>query len=148
MNAQLCADLTEGRFISAWVGELDARERSLKSFSCGQGPLLYYRAAAGTCETLETDTVPLGCLDDLEVVLRDAIRMEPGDIFVALSDGVIDAESVRGERFGTGARDRPRHDQVQGLGRGAGDGTAAGADRLHGGASPDDDRTVVLIKCG
>jgi len=27
--------------------------------------------------------------------------MEPGDVFVVLSDGVIDAESATGERFGT-----------------------------------------------
>src|SRR6185436_1466089 len=50
LNAQLCADLTEGRFVTAWVGVLDARERTLRSFSCGQGPLLFYRAAAQACE--------------------------------------------------------------------------------------------------
>ena len=101
LNAQLCADLREGRFVSAWLGLLDASEQTLTGFSCGQGPLLYYRAAAGTCVILETDTVPFGCLEDLEVELRAPIRMEPGDIFVALSDGVVDAERLGGERFGT-----------------------------------------------
>jgi len=101
LNAQLCADLREGRFVSAWLGLLDASEQTLTGFSCGQGPLLYYRAAEGTCATLETDTVPFGCLEDLEVELRAPIRMEPGDIFVALSDGVVDAERLGGERFGT-----------------------------------------------
>ena len=47
LNAQLCADLTEGRFVSAWLGLLDADEQTLTGFSCGQGPLLYYRAAQG-----------------------------------------------------------------------------------------------------
>ncbi len=102
LNAQLCADLTEGRFVSAWLGLLDATEQTLTGFSCGQGPLLYYRAAEGTCAALETDTVPFGCIEDLEVELRAPIRMEPGDIFVALSDGVVDAERMGGERFGTG----------------------------------------------
>jgi phosphoserine phosphatase len=101
LNAQLCADLTEGRFITAWLGELDARERTLTGFSCGQGPLLYYRAADETCRALETDAVPLGCFDDLEVSLRAPMRMEPGDIFVALSDGVVEAENPDGELFGT-----------------------------------------------
>ena len=148
LNAQLCADLTEGRFISAWVGELDARARTLKSFSCGQGPLLCYRAAAGTCETLETDTVPLGCLDDLEVVLRDAIRMEPGDIFVALSDGVIDAESVRGERFGTARVIDLITNGCKGSAAELATALRQALTAFTGGASPDDDRTVVLIKCG
>lgn len=102
LNAQLCADLTEGRFVSAWLGLLDAPEHTLTGFSCGQGPLLYYRAAEGTCAVLETDTMPFGCIEDLEVTLRAPIRMEPGDIFVVLSDGVIDAERLDGERFGTG----------------------------------------------
>ena len=106
LNAQLCADLTEGRFVSAGLGLLDATEQTLTGFSCGQGPLLYYRAAEGACATLETDTVPFGCIEDLEVALRPPIRMERGDIFVALSDGVVDAERMDGERFGTDARSR------------------------------------------
>jgi serine phosphatase RsbU (regulator of sigma subunit) len=147
LNAQLCADLTEGRFVTAWVGELDARERTLRSFSCGQGPLLFYRTAAQACETIETDTVPLGCLDDLAVVPREPIRMEPGDVFVVLSDGVIDAESATGERFGT-----PRViDLIVSAREGsAGELVAALRQALTlftGGARPDDDRTAVVIKC-
>jgi serine phosphatase RsbU (regulator of sigma subunit) len=146
LNAQLCADLTEGRFITAWVGELDARARTLTTFSCGQGPLLYYRAADRTCQTIETDTVPLGCFDDLTVVPRDPIRMEPGDIFVVLSDGIVDAEIAGGERFGT----RRVIDIVT-----QGAGSAADLiERLRealtaatAGAAPDDDRTVVVVKC-
>jgi serine phosphatase RsbU (regulator of sigma subunit) len=101
LNAQLCADLTEGRFVSAWLGDLDAREGTLTGFSCGQGPLIYYRAASRACESLATDAVPLGCLDDLEISLPPALRMEPGDIFVVLSDGVVEAENASGELFGT-----------------------------------------------
>ena len=101
LNAQLCADLTDGRFVSAWLGELDAKEQTLAGFSCGQGPLLYYRAAEQACTVIETDTLPFGCLEELEVALRPPIRMEPGDVFVALSDGVVDAANASGERFGT-----------------------------------------------
>ena len=148
LNAQLCADLTEGRFIAAWVGELDARARTLTSFSCGQGPLLYYRAGAGACETLETDTVPLGCLDDLEVVPRDPIRMEPGDVFAVLSDGVIDAESPTGERFGT----RRVIDVVTNACEGSAAELTAGLRRalaaFTAGAPSADDCTAVFIKCG
>src|SRR5882724_10425776 len=147
LNAQLCADLTEGRFVTAWVAELDARERTLRSFSCGQGPLLFYRAAAQACETIETDTVPLGCLDDLAVVPRDPIRMEPGDVFVVLSDGVIDAESATGERFGT-----PRViDVIVSAREGSAEELVAALRQaltiFTGGARPDDDRTAVVIKC-
>ena len=101
LNAQLCADLTEGRFVSAWLGELDAKEQTLTGFSCGQGPLLYYRAAEQTCSVIETDASFFGWAEELEVALRPPMRMEQGDVFVALSDGVVDATNGNGERFGT-----------------------------------------------
>ena len=146
LNAQLCADLTDGRFVSAWIGELDARERTLTGFSCGQGPLLYYRAAEDSCIVLETDTVPLGCLDDLEVTLRAPLRMEPGDVFAVLSDGVVDAADAKGERFGTGRvidvltrhRERPAAEMMSAL-------RHALAHFTHG-VPADDDRTAVIIK--
>jgi hypothetical protein len=145
LSALMVAD-ERGRFVTAWVGELDARAGTLRSFSCGQGPLLYYRAAARTCEPIETDTVPLGCLDDLTVVPREPIRMQPGDIFMALLDGFINAESARRERFGTS--------RVIDLIR---QGSESSAQELVAtlrqavtaftdGARPDDDRTVVVIK--
>jgi serine phosphatase RsbU (regulator of sigma subunit) len=146
LNAQLCADLTEGRFVSAWIGELDATERTLTGFSCGQGPLLYYRAGEGACTVLETDTVPLGCMDDLEVSLRAPLRMEPGDIFVVLSDGVVDAASASGERFGTGrvidVVIRHREDRASELVSALRHAVA----RFTDGVPADDDRTAVIVK--
>jgi sigma-B regulation protein RsbU (phosphoserine phosphatase) len=148
LNAQLCADLTDGRFVSAWLGELDAKEQTLTGFSCGQGPLLHYRATEGTCTVLETDTVPFGCVENLEVVLRAPILMEPGDVFVALSDGVVDAESSNGERFGT-------ERVIDIITRHCGGSAAELMTTLRreladftGAARADDDRTGIIIKRG
>jgi phosphoserine phosphatase len=148
LNAQLCADLTDGRFVTVWLGLLDAEAQTLTGVSCGQGPLLYCRAAAGTCEMLETDTVPLGCLDPLEVVPRAPLRMAPGDIFVALSDGVVDAANAAGQRFGVeGVIDvitRRRESSAEELATALREALAA----FTGGAPADDDRTAVIVKRG
>lgn len=148
LNAQLCADLTDGRFVSAWLGELDAANRTLTGFSCGQGPLLYFRATEQTCTVLETDTVPFGCVEDLEVDLRAPIHMEPGDIFVALSDGVVDAASVDGERFGTrrviDIVTRHRESSAEELMTELRQALAG----FSGTARADDDRTAIIIKRG
>jgi phosphoserine phosphatase len=146
LNAQLCADLTEGRFVSAWLAELDPKERTLTGFSCGQGPLLYYQAAQRDCTVLETDTVPLGCMDNLEVNLRAPLRMEPGDMFLALSDGVVDAAGRDGERFGTARvidilvqhRESRAAELMATLRR--------ALEHFTGGAPADDDRTAVIVK--
>ncbi|HYB70701.1 MAG TPA: SpoIIE family protein phosphatase [Candidatus Bathyarchaeia archaeon] len=146
LNAQLCADLTEGRFVSAWLGELDTRERTLTGFSCGQGPLLYYRAAERTCVTIETDSLPFGCVESLEVQLRPPIRMEPGDVFVALSDGVGDAENASGDRFGT----RRIIEVVTRHGEGSASELLTALRRaladFAGATAADDDRTGVIVK--
>ena len=148
LNAQLCADLTEGRFVSAWLGLLDAKEHTLTGYSCGQGPLLYYRAADRSCTALETDTMPFGCIEDLEVTLRAPMRMEPGDVFVALSDGVIDAEGAGGERFGTMRVIEIITRHCAGT---ASDLTAAlrqAVADFTGAARSEDDRTGVVVKRG
>jgi phosphoserine phosphatase len=146
LNAQLCADLSEGRFISAWLGEVDAKERTLRGFSCGQGPLLYYRAQEQAWEGVETDTVPLGCLDELAVDLREPIVMHPGDIFVALSDGIVETMNPDGELFGT----KRVIDVVSGRCRDSvAEMLAALREALtaFAGTRPaDDDRTVVIVK--
>jgi phosphoserine phosphatase len=146
LNAQLCADLSEGRFVSAWLGELDARAATLKSFSCGQGPLLHYRAAEGVCAVVATDAVPLGVLDDLVVQVRDPIQMGPGDVFVVTSDGVVEATNGAREPFGTGRLIAliVRHHEASAAGL-----LRALRDELSAfthGTPPDDDRTVLIVK--
>jgi sigma-B regulation protein RsbU (phosphoserine phosphatase) len=145
-NAQLCADLSDGRFITAWLGEIDARDGTLTGFSCGQGPLLYYRAADDRTEVIETDAIPLGCFEDLPVTVPSPRRMDPGDVFVVLSDGVVEAENASGEHFGTErvidviAR---RHAEP------AADIVAALREALSAfadGTPADDDRTVLVVR--
>ena len=146
VNAQLCADLSDGRFITAWLGEIDARDGTLTGFSCGQGPLLYYRAADDRTEVIETDAIPLGCFEDLPVTVPSPRPMDPGDVFVVLSDGVVEAENASGERFGTERvidviarrHAEPAADIVAALR----EALAAFAD----GTPADDDRTVLVVR--
>jgi serine phosphatase RsbU (regulator of sigma subunit) len=146
LNAQLCADLSEGRFVSAWLGELDARDATLKTFSCGQGPILYYRAGDRACDILKTDAVPLGLLDDLEIRMREPIQMEPGDVFLVASDGIVESTNATGEPFGTRRLidliRRHHAASTSGLLQALQDELTA----FTGPMPPDDDRTVLIIK--
>ena len=100
LNDQLCADLPDARFITAWLGELNGRDHTLVSFSAGQAPLLRYDAARDEVEVLNADMPPFGVLDDLEIQLPDPIDMNPGDIFAVISDGVFEAVNDENEQFG------------------------------------------------
>lgn len=146
LNAQLCADLSEGRFVTAWFGELDTSDATLRSFSCGQGPILHYRSGAGACDVLTTDAPPLGVLDDLVIEVRDPIPMAPGDVFVVLSDGVVDATDAAGAAFGTHRvidlvvrhHDASAPELLQAL--------RAELAAFTGSRPPEDDRTVLIVK--
>jgi phosphoserine phosphatase len=100
VNAQLCQDLPAGRFITAWMGELDAHRWQLRSFSAGQAPLLLCRAATGETESIPADTVPFGVLDELRTEVEVAIAMRPGDVFAVFSDGIFEGRNAADEQFG------------------------------------------------
>ncbi len=146
MNEQLCADLPEGRFITAWLGEIDAATHSLQYFSAGQAPLLHYIAAEDTVNVLDADTFPLGIFEPLGSNEVKKLDMNPGDIFAIISDGIYEAVNTEEEQFGT---DRVieiikqnRNESAKAISKAVRQAT----DQYTQNAAPDDDRTIIIIK--
>jgi len=100
LNDQLAEDLPPGRFVTAWLGDLDARRHTLTSFSAGQAPLLYYDASRGAVEELQADAPPLGLLDSLDIAIPEPRQLGRGDVFAVISDGVFEASDTEGREFG------------------------------------------------
>ena len=100
MNEQLCTDLPGGRFVTTWLGDLNARTGMLTSLSAGQAPILHYHADRDAFDVLPADTMPLGILSSLEIPVTEPIRMAPGDIVAVLSDGLIEAADADRQQFG------------------------------------------------
>jgi phosphoserine phosphatase len=100
INDQLVADLPEDRFVTAFLGHLDPSSHVLRYHSGGQGPLLHFHAADGSCDTYLPTTAPLGAM--LQVALREpqVIAMAPGDVFALMSDGVFEYHDPEGREFG------------------------------------------------
>jgi serine phosphatase RsbU (regulator of sigma subunit) len=147
LNEQLCADLPTARFITAWLGVLDAPSGRLATFSAGQGPLLHYEAAAGRVHARKADTPPFGVVPDLDIVLPDPITLAPGDVYAVISDGIYEAADPDSRLFGierTGnllarTHDRPAAEIIETL-----------RTEVHSftrGAPADDDRTAIIIRC-
>jgi phosphoserine phosphatase len=146
MNSQLADDLTEGRFITAWFGSLNVKRHELTSFSAGQAPFFHFNGADGTCKVYSADMPPFGLLDEMEATLPEPVRMNPGDLFVVLSDGLIEPQDADHNLYG---KDRivdliTRHleddpeDILKAL--------IHDIETFTGGAPPDDDRTAIIIK--
>jgi sigma-B regulation protein RsbU (phosphoserine phosphatase) len=100
LNEQLAEDLPPGRFVTAWLGDLDARRHTLTSFSAGQAPLLHYDASRGAVEERPADAPPLGVLDSLDIAISAPLSLGRGDVFAVISDGVFEATDPDGREFG------------------------------------------------
>lgn len=148
INAQLCEDLPPGRFITAFLGLLDADAHRIEFHSAGQGPLLHYHAATGAADLREANGLPLGIVDHGEVEgveLGEAI-LAPGDVYAVLSDGFFEAVDAAGRPFGNEAI-------VEAVRRSEGCsaeeilGTIIAAVNAHcGPRAADDDRTALVIR--
>lgn len=100
INDQLCQDLLAGRFITCWLGVIDASHSILSSFSAGQAPLLLYRADKNLVYELPADTYPFGINNNLPIQLPEPILMKPGDIMAIMSDGIFDTFNDKKDHFG------------------------------------------------
>ncbi len=146
VNEQLVERLPDGRFVTAMFGTLDAPSGRLELISAGQGPLLAFRAASGTVETIGTDTFPLGVAHDLGVTSPTSIRLMTGDVFCVISDGLLEAMNGSREQFGA---ERLRSVLMNHAGRPAreiANQLELAVNEFTGNAPPDDDRTVVILK--
>ncbi|MEQ9617435.1 MAG: SpoIIE family protein phosphatase [Phycisphaerales bacterium] len=94
VNRQVCADLPLGRFVTAFIGELDTRRHQICYISAGQAPLLFIRANPSEHEDI-VDTLPaampMGIDTDFLIEGSSTVALHPGDVFVVLSDGYYEA---------------------------------------------------------
>lgn len=103
INNQLCEDLATNRFVTAFLGQLEADTHQLRYHSAGQGPLIHYSASAGEARLLGATCPPLGILPMREVCEQFVIEFEPGDTLAVITDGVFETENVDGQMFETQA---------------------------------------------
>jgi phosphoserine phosphatase len=146
VNNQLADTLASDRFITAFVGMLDANAHLLRFHSGGQGPILHFQAALGSCARHKPTSFPLGAmrLSALRPVVT--LEMRPGDILRLLSDGIYEYHDAAGEQFGEArVEEIVRSHHGESMARLS----AILLDAIQtfaAGAPQDDDITVVLVK--
>jgi sigma-B regulation protein RsbU (phosphoserine phosphatase) len=132
------------KFISLFYGEFETDGEIIYVNAGHPGPILY-RAASGAFETLAVTGMVLGPSPD-SVYGRRAVKMEAGDVMLLYSDGIVEATDAREREFGVSRvkrlvselRKRPARELAERVMQAAADWGA--------GKSPEDDRTVVVIR--
>jgi sigma-B regulation protein RsbU (phosphoserine phosphatase) len=100
LNEVLYEDLTRSElFISMFYVSYSFRSRQLRYANAGHNrPLLLKRKAPG-CADLDTEGLILGVLLDVSYEEK-SVRLDPGDILLLYTDGIIEAQNAQGEFFG------------------------------------------------
>jgi len=146
VNNQLAETLADDRFITAFVGILNPALHQMRFHSAGQGPILHFQAATGTCERYKPTSFPLGAMPLSSLRPAITLDMKDGDVLVLLSDGVYEYCNAANEQFG-----EERVEQIVGAHRTA---TMAelsarlieAIEAFAAGAPQEDDITMVLLK--
>lgn len=141
---QLLCRMGVGQLVTAaWI-HLDASARRFVYGAAGHPPLLVWRAASRTVETVAEGGVLLGLMPEANYTQVAGV-LQPGDRVLVYTDGVTEANGPSGEFFG---QDRLASALAEGTGLDA----SAGSDQLlkrlrewHGASPFDDDLTFVLV---
>jgi sigma-B regulation protein RsbU (phosphoserine phosphatase) len=101
VNYLLWESIESNKFVTAFYGILDATNSTLAYSNAGHNPPLLVEAN-GKARFMERGGVPLGMFRDSRYYEYYA-TMEPGQILVLYTDGVTEADNLKGEEYG---RDR------------------------------------------
>jgi len=98
LNRQLCLDTPESSFVSLFLAEIDVTGRRLTYV--GAGHEAYLLRADGRDQRLASTGFPPGVTDAWPSDPPPPTALEPGDLLLVCTDGLIEAMSPAGEPFG------------------------------------------------
>ncbi len=145
-NALFSREFETGSFVTMFFAMLDPVRRTLAYVNAGH-PTGYLLDATGRAKAeMPSTAFPLGLFPDAQIRLGREVPLEPGDLVLLVTDGVLEAESAEGLEFGVErALDTVRANQ----GRSAEEVSKALYDSVCGFAAQTplaDDFTVVTIR--
>lgn len=146
VNNLLADSLPDDRFITAFIGLLDASTHRIRFLSGGQGPILHFHAAHGNFTHSKPTSFPLGAMRLAS--LRPTVTMDllPGDILVLLSDGIYEYHNANNEQFGELRVQNVIRDWHELSAAKLSTAILEAVNRFAAGAAQDDDMTIVLVK--
>lgn len=99
-NAALYAETEANRFVTLLLGHLDPRTRSFSYSSAGH-PTCYVLDTSGEIKVqLESTALPLGLMPRTVFPVVGPVALDPGDIVLLLTDGILEAQSPGDDYFG------------------------------------------------
>jgi PAS domain S-box-containing protein len=99
-NIALAEDISSERFVTLFLGRLDAAQRQLTYVSAGHPPGYLLAPDGSVRMELRRTGVPLGMRPNTEYRLAPPITLQPGEIALLLTDGLEEAMGPGDKMFG------------------------------------------------
>ena len=97
INQSLHQTLQGGRFVTAFMAELNPEQHTLEWFNAGHIPPMLWQN--NKIKRLEAMTPPLGMIEGL-AIHTETLQLEPDDILFSCTDGITEARNSTDEMFG------------------------------------------------
>jgi sigma-B regulation protein RsbU (phosphoserine phosphatase) len=98
-NAQLADTHIESSFVTAFLAIWNPVDRTFTYTRAGHNPPMLRKASGEIIELQGVGNLPLGMFPETRYENR-VVKLEPGDIVLMYTDGLIDAANQSGENFG------------------------------------------------
>lgn len=98
VNQQVYASSLADRYATLFYGVFDAPTRTLRYVNAGHNPPMVVRCD-GSVIWLESGGIPVGMFAD-STYDEGTVQLNPGDLVIACTDGVIEAVNAFGEEWG------------------------------------------------
>jgi serine phosphatase RsbU (regulator of sigma subunit) len=102
VNRRLAEDVGDDYFVTLFLARLDPQTRSVRYTSAGHMPGFLFDRSGGVKTVLGSTDLPLGIVHDADFSTATEITLEPGELLLLLTDGVVEARAPDGTAFGLG----------------------------------------------
>ncbi len=101
VNLFIKNNLPKGTFFAGVFGLMDFTTNTLYYINCGVPAMFLYTASYNNAIEIQGDGKVLGFVKDISKFLKvKKITLNPQDIILITTDGLVDSTNLRGERFG------------------------------------------------
>jgi PAS domain S-box-containing protein len=146
LNQFVCERLEEEYFLTLLLVRLDPRTRTMLYANAGH-PTAYVLDPTGAVrEELRSESLPIGVQPQTDFPVGGPIHLQPGEIVVLMTDGILEAEAASTEAFGIERLLRVVREHREQTSQEILDALRAAVEAHTGMKEPRDDLTAVIVK--